>query len=214
MFLSYDDVNHFVDTNKMMIYKGDDLHLLSINFDIKKENLDINLDIQLGNDCVDGGIYMFLIDDIPLYIGESNIFLGRLTYHLQQLQHPVNGASYFGLGTLTGKHQITYMILAHGFPYIQEKKECNKYSTDKNSMKRKNIEWECIQTYRPLIQRPNFIEDAEINTIRSKHQIRKKDDVLPKDYRNQFVMDCFEQHLKGYDNIKELINQKYKSNLL
>lgn len=196
-----------------MIYKGGDLQLLKLNFDIKKENLDINLNISLGNECVDGGIYMFLIDDIPLYIGESNIFLGRLTYHLQQLQHPVDGASYFGLGTLTGEHLITYMILESGYPYIQEKKVGNKYSTDKNSRERKDIEWECIQTYRPLIQRPIFIEDAEINTIRNKHQLRKKDDMLPQDYRNQFVMNCFKQHLKDYDNIKELISKKYKSNL-
>lgn len=130
--------------------------MLSLNFDIKKENLNINLDISLGKECVDGGIYMFLIDDIPLYIGESNIFLGRLTYHLQQLQNPVDGVSYLGLDTLTGKYQITYMILEPGFPYIQEKKEGNKYSTDKNSLKRKDIEWGCIQTYRPLISTSNF----------------------------------------------------------
>lgn len=185
--------------------------MLNINFEIKKKNLDINLDIQLGNECVDGGIYMFLIDDIPLYIGESNIFLSRLTYHLQQLHNLDNDFSYFGLNNLTGKHEITYMVLESGFPYKQEKKEGNKYSTDRNSKERKDSEWKYIETYFPLTQRPFFIKPDEINSIRTKHKIKKRDDVLPKDYRNQVVKDCFKNHLKEYDNIKELISNKYKS---
>lgn len=198
----------------MVFYKGGDLRLLSINFDIKKDKLDINLDIQLGNECVDGGIYMFLIDGIPLYIGESNIFLNRLTYHLQQLQNPDNDFSYFGLNTLTGKHHITYLVLESGFPYIQEKKDGNKYSTDKNSKERKDIEWKYIKTYFPLTQRPLFIEPDEINSIRAKYKIKKRDDVLPKDYRNQVVSNCFDHHIKEYEEIKELIRNKYKSKLL
>lgn len=188
--------------------------MLSINFDIKKDNLCIDIDIRLGNECVDGGIYMFLIDDIPLYIGESNVLLSRLSYHLQQLHDSDNGFSYFGLNTLTGKHIITYMVLKSGFPYIQEKKECNKNSTDKNNKIRKDMEWNYIQKYRPLIQRPIFIEDEKIINIRSEHRISKRDDMLPSSYRNQFVADCFEKHLKEYCNIKELLNKNSKRTLL
>lgn len=57
---------------------------------------------------------MFLLDGIPLYIGQSGRFFERLTQHVCVLG---KDKSYFGLGTLSGEHKVIYMILKNSLPF-------------------------------------------------------------------------------------------------
>ena len=179
---------------------------MNLKLDIEIENLTIDMNILLGNECIDGGIYMFLIDDIPLYIGESSIFLSRLSYHLQQLNEDI---SYFGLETLDGQHKLTYLILESGYPYKKEKIVENRAS-DLNRKARQHKEQKYIQDFCPLTQHPKFLNEDQIINIFKKYDKergknyfkRKYDCILPTEERNSAIIACFNEHLSKYDKIK------------
>lgn len=191
--------------------------MLNLKLDIEIDALTIDMNILLGNECIDGGIYIFLIDDIPLYIGEASIFLSRLSYHLQQLKEDV---SYFGLETLGGQHKITYSILESGYPYKEEKID-KKRASDLNKKARQDKEQKYIQDFYPLTQHPKFLDDNQIITIfknydkerGKKYFKRNYDCMLPHEERSKSISACFNEHLSKYDKIKEDIYKLLNQNL-
>ena len=186
--------------------------MLNLNLNTKDYFKSIDINISLGNNSLDGGIYIFLIDGIPLYIGESYYFLERLSYHLGNLNSNI---SYFGLEKLYKFHEITYGILKQGLPF-HRKINPNGRDGDFNKVAREKEEAKCIETYYPLTQRPIFLNTNQIIDIfkkndeynGNKYTKRKYDCMLPEDERNQFVADCFTNHFSEYDEIKKLIKEK------
>ena len=174
----------------------------------------INVQIDLGNELVDGGVYMFLIDNIPLYIGEANYFLDRLSTHIGNLLKKIDGHNpldYFGLSLLTNNHTITYMILESNLPYLRQLKVNNKRASDINKSTRTNKEAEYIAKYHPLTQWPIWLNVNDIRDIRKKYKIRKKDDMLPIDLRNELVKIGIAENSTLYINIiKELHERQTK----
>ncbi|MBQ3545155.1 MAG: hypothetical protein IJA34_09240 [Lachnospiraceae bacterium] len=168
------------------------------------ENIsNITLKINLSNELVDGGIYMFLIDNIPLYIGEANYFLDRLSTHISKLVKATSGnkhLDYFGLSNITGKHIITYMILEPQLPYIK-KNNNNKRSSDANKSERTTKEANYIEEYHPLTQWPIWLSKKEYKTIRCTYKTRKRDDMLPIELRNNMVNIGLTKNISLYSTI-------------
>lgn len=183
-----------------------------MNFSIKTSDTlsTITIQIKLGNESVDGGIYMFLIDDIPLYIGEANYFLDRLSSHIGKLLKTTdeyNPLDYFGLTNLTGDHIITYIILESNMPYIKQIRAGNKRASDINKSRRTSKEAEYIKTYHPLTQWPIWYNKEDIAAIRKNSKIRKKDDMLPIELRKEMVALGINEKKHMYANIKKKLFQ-------
>lgn len=182
----------------------------NLKLEIKKTVSNINIDISLNSQCTDGGVYIFLLNNIPLYIGEASIFLSRLSYHLQQLSMDM---SYFGLKELVvNDPQITYKILESGYPYIGVKNG-QKRSNDLNRKERESLEEKAIEKYRPLTQYPIWLSKEDIYNIfreydksrGKKYYKRRPDCILPETQRNKFVNTCFQtkEYLERYKEIIE-----------
>lgn len=171
----------------------------------------IHLQTDLGNELVDGGVYMFLIDKIPLYIGEANYFLDRLSTHISNLFKNAdenNPLDYFGLSLLTGNHTITYTILESDLPYIKQLKENNKRASDVNKSIRTRKEAEYIAKYHPLTQWPIWLNANEIKAIRNQYKMRKKDDMLPINLRNEMVNIGINKNYTLYTNISKELHKR------
>lgn len=171
----------------------------------------INLQTDLGNELVDGGVYMFLIDKIPLYIGEANYFLDRLSTHISNLLKSTdenNSLDYFGLSLLTGNHTITYTILESDLPYIKQLKENNKRASDVNKSIRTRKEAEYIVKYHPLTQWPIWLNENEIKAIRNQYKMRKKDDMLPINLRNEMVNIGINKNYTLYTTISKELHKR------
>lgn len=169
--------------------------MLDLKLDINEDYEDgISINIILDESALDGGVYMFLIDDLPLYIGETNIFLTRIADHLYELK---KDRSYFGLKNLKGMHKITYMILVDGLPYV-ESSENLKRKTDKNRSLRIKKQNEYIDDYKPLTQNPNF------DIGESGGWKRKKDNMI-KD-SNNVVEKGLKYHRDDYIQILKQLN--------
>ena len=156
---------------------------------ILKESINENalLDINMTDDFLDGGVYMFTIDDIPLYVGETNIFAKRIIEHLYELR---KDNSFFGTNNLEENHVIKFLILASGYdiPYEITKEDIHKGT-------RVKIQNEFIECYRPLLQNPLFISPEEIASK------KKKDNML--NDRDKLV----NQGLLYRDEYKSIINE-------
>ena len=138
--------------------------MLDVELDIRAGQVDVDISIKLDDVALDGGVYMFLLDEVPLYIGEANIFLSRLTYHLYELK---KDKSYFGLEDLDGKHKITYIILKPELPYDKIKKDDDsKRATDKNLSERVRIQNKFIEEYKPMTQNPKY-NKQELTKLRA-----------------------------------------------
>lgn len=184
-----------------------------MKFSIKTTDIlsTIHIQIDLGNEVVDGGIYMLLIDNIPLYIGEANYFLDRLSTHIGKLLKIVdnqNSLDYFGLTNLANNHYITYMILEPNLPYIKQIREGNKRASDINKSIRTSKEADFVIKYHPLTQWPIWLNKEDINAIRKEHFIRKKDDMLPLELRKEMVALGVNEKSYMYTNIKKELKQR------
>lgn len=177
--------------------------MVDFKLDIKAEQVDVDISVKLDDVALDGGVYMFLLDEIPLYIGEANIFLSRLTYHLYELK---NNNSYFGLEDLEGKHKITYIILADKLPYDKIKKDENsKRATDKNRIERVSKQNSFIEKYRPMTQKPIFYDDDEELVKLRAH--RKDAMIQDGKIKNKIIKDIL-NNKKAYSEIIEKIKNK------
>ncbi len=121
------------------------------------ENENIKINIEISKNLFDGGVYMFKIDGIPLYIGQANIFSTRLNEHLYDL---FKDSSHFCLNKLKKEHVLTYEILMDKLPYdkeeniqLDEGKERKKRASDKNEAKRIEKEKQFIKAYEPILQK-------------------------------------------------------------
>lgn len=171
----------------------------------------ITIQINLENELIDGGVYIFLIDDIPLYIGEANYFLDRLSTHLGRLfisKNKFNPLDYFGLTKLTGNHVITYMILESKLPYKKQIREGMKRASDINKKARTDKEDEYIEKYHPLTQWPIWLSKKDITSLRLKNRIRGKDHMLPIRKRNDMVYMGINQNSDLYNPIKKQLNTR------
>lgn len=169
---------------------------MELSLNIQQAN--INIHIDLDEISLDGGVYMFLIDDIPLYIGEANIFLRRLTDHLYKLR---KNPSYFGLRDLQKQHNITYIILESGYPYEadeeRKEKEKLKKTPDKNTGIRQQKQNKYIDHFYPLIQNPKFYPSDKL---------KKKDYMIKgSNKKNKIVKEALSTHMEEYKKIIEEI---------
>lgn len=175
--------------------------MLDFKLDIRDEKVDVDINIELDNVALDGGVYMFLLDEVPLYIGEANIFLSRLTYHLYELK---NNKSYFGLEDLEGKHKITYTILKDKLPYKKIKKnENSKRATDKNRSERVRIQNKFIEEYKPMTQKPKY-HNEELANLKAH---RKDSMIKDEKTKNKIIKDILNDK-KDYKKIIEKIRNK------
>lgn len=180
--------------------------MLNFKSDIRYEQVDFDICIKLDDIALDGGVYMFLLDEIPLYIGEANIFLSRLTYHLYELK---NNKSYFGLEELEGKHKITYIILTDKLPYDKMKKdEKSKRATDKNRIERVRIQNNFIEKYRPMTQKPIFYDDDK---ELMKFRVHRKDSMIQDGkIKNKIIKYIITNQQKYSEIIVKIKNKEYK----
>lgn len=129
-----------VASNKVTIRKENEMILVELK----------SLQIQDVNKLMDGGVYMFAIDNIPLYVGETYNFYLRFSEHLVNL---VGDANYFGLSKLIGEHCMGFYIINDKLPYNGIKLSVNKRATDKNKKARTDLEKTAINCYCPMTQR-------------------------------------------------------------
>lgn len=179
--------------------------MLDFKIDISDDKVNVDISIELDNVALDGGVYMFLLDEIPLYIGEANIFLSRLTYHLYELK---NNKSYFGLEDLEGKHKITYIILTDKLPYDKIKKDENsKRAKDKNRIERVRIQDIFIEKYRPMTQKPIFYgDDKELAKLRA----HRKDAMIQDGKTKNKIIKYILNNQKAYSEIiRKVKNKEY-----
>ncbi len=175
--------------------------MLDFTLDIRSEQVVVDINIKLDDVALDGGVYMFLLDEIPLYIGEANIFLSRLTYHLYELYND----KYFGLEDLEGKHKMTYAILADKLPYDKIKKDENsKRATDRNRIPRVSIQDSFIEEYRPMTQNPKNYDEEELVKLRA----HKKDSMIKDGKTKNKIIKEILSNKKEYSEIIEKINDK------
>jgi hypothetical protein len=183
--------------------------MLDIKLDLKAEQVDVDISIKLDDIALDGGVYMFLLDEIPLYIGEANILLSRLTYHLYELK---NNKSYFGLEDLEGKHNITYIILADKLPYAKIKKDENsKRATDKNRITRVGIQNSFIAEYRPMTQNPKIYDDEELNKLRAH---RKDSMIQDGKTKNKIIKEILNNKKYYSEIIGKIKNKEYQEKVV
>lgn len=183
--------------------------MLDLKLHITDYQMDVDINIELGNDALAGGVYMFLLNKVPLYIGEANIFLSRLSDHLLKL---IKNKSYFGLGDLEGKHKITLIILNDKLPFLpdhERKKDENlKRVPDKNRIAREEIQNSFIEEYRPMTQKPIFYDDAKLAKLRA----NKKDSMIQdENNKNKIIKDCLKNYITNYSEIIQKIS-KHKQN--
>ncbi|HEY5588665.1 MAG TPA: hypothetical protein VIK86_06895 [Candidatus Paceibacterota bacterium] len=174
---------------------------MNLKLDITNIKIDVSVDIniKLGNNALDGGVYMFLLDDVPLYIGETNIFLSRLAVHLGELK---KDCSYFGLKDLKDLHELKFIILDNQYPYNPYKDTENSRKTDLNKPDRKNLERRYINAYHPLTQKPKFLNNIEIQ------KMRMVDHMLPINEKNKIVYDGINSCIDEYNDIISKIKAK------
>ena len=158
---------------------------------------DVEIFARLEDEMLDGGIYMFLLDGVPLYVGETNVFLKRLTEHLYELK---KNPSYFGLGALKGKHKIDFLILQAGLPYVpdlvRKEKEHLKKTPDQNRQVREERQNALIEKYRPLTQKPAF-DTEQYGTLK-----RKKDAMIQNwKIKDKIVKEGLEKHREQYKSL-------------
>ena len=136
---------------------------------MRKTELAMSMDIEIGSNeikmqnvvipnmtlLLDGGVYLFVLDGLPIYVGEANVFSSRITDHLMTLKEQ---PEYFGFQNLVGVHKLKYFILRSGLPYKAYKKEGRKRSSDKNREERRRLESKFIEEYQPIVQRPRTNE--------------------------------------------------------
>lgn len=185
--------------------------MLDLKLDVIDEKVDVDISIKLDNAALAGGVYMFLLDEVPLYIGEANIFLSRLSVHLYELQ---KNKSYFGLGELEGKHKITYIILNNELPFDpddkRKKDENLKRVPDKNRSKREEVQNSFIEKYRPMTQKPIFYGDDKLAKLRSSKKDAMIQDVEKK---NEIIKAGLEKYKEEYSEIIRIIsNNEYLEN--
>ena len=152
-----------------------------------------DVSIQDMNALLDGGVYMFVLDGLPIYVGETNIFLTRISEHLKELE---SKPSYFGFGQLTGKHKLDYYLLQDSLPYDEILRSGNKRKSDKNAPERRHLEGEYIKNYHPIVQNP-------INNKGTCQRSRKKDGMIVRDTTKDELVKNFIADSMGYTLIKE-----------
>lgn len=181
--------------------------MIKINTDIANLNISINLPKEA---CTKGGVYMFLIDEIPLYIGETNSFWTRLSDHLSCLFSTEIGLSYFGLDNLVDNHCLSFLILDDNYPYKKIKFFPNKRFSDANKKLRTDLETSLIKKYHPLCQYPvNSILSPELyNKIRKNENLKKIDDILPCETIHNIIENAF-NNKTVYSEIQEAIIINY-----
>lgn len=111
---------------------------MEIKMDLEK-NIKVNISLE-ESVAKKGGVYIFYIDDLPLYIGETYNFYIRMSEHLSKLLHYLQ---YFGLSNLKEEHVITFEIL--------EEMDQSK----RGLVKRRKREKEYIEKLYPLTQYPH-----------------------------------------------------------
>lgn len=175
--------------------------MVDFKLDIMVEQVNIDISIKLDNVSLEGGVYVFLLDEIPLYIGEANIFLSRLTYHLYELK---SNKAYFGFEDLEGNHKITYIILNGKLPYDKiQKNENLKRATDKNRIERVRIQNTFIEKYRPMTQKPIF-NDKELAKLRA----NRKDAMIKDGKTKSKIIKYILNNKEDYKEIIEKIKNK------
>ena len=146
-----------------------------------------NIFIQDMNALLDGGVYMFVLDRLPIYVGETNIFLTRISEHLKKLE---SNPSYFGFGRLTGEHKLDYYLLKASLPYVEILRPGNKRKSDKNGPERRRLEGEHIKVYHPIVQCPIDKDGYK--------RSRKKDGMIADDSIKDELVEKFSMDSTGY----------------
>lgn len=147
---------------------------MSIIIKVESNKTKMNdVSIQDMNVLLDGGVYMFVLDGLPIYVGETNIFLTRISEHLKALE---SKPSYFGFGQLTGEHKLDYYLLENSLPYVETLRFGNKRKSDKNAPERRRLEGEYIKNYHPIVQNP--INKGKYQRSRKKDGMIVGDDAI------------------------------------
>lgn len=151
-----------------------------------KKTVCINID---HHDVMDGGTYMIVLEDLPLYIGETNYFLERFSNHLYKIK---NKDLYLGLRNVDAYQKISLIILN------------DKLSNDE--VIRKKQQDLLIDKYRPITQQPIFYDNNELKKMKN---VNKKDNIIKNNMIDEVVKDALDNHKQDYDEItKEIINLK------
>ena len=181
--------------------------MIKINTTIANINISINLPKE---SCTKGGVYMFLIDEIPLYIGETNSFWTRLSDHLSCLLSSEIGLSYFGLDSLVDKHFLSFLVLDDNYPYKKIKFLPNKRFSDANKKSRKDLEALLIQKYHPLCQYPvnTILSHEQYNKIRKDKKQKKIDDILPYEILHSVIGNAI-NNKTVYSEIQKIIVENH-----
>ena len=158
-----------------------------------------NLQIPEVNVLMDGGVYLFAIDKLPLYVGETYNFYVRFSEHLVALDDDIK---YFGLSELEGEYCLEFYIIEGGYPYEPIKLNENKRYSDKNKGQRTALEAQYINKYFPMTQQ--LPVGCSIGYI-----CNKKYDGMISDGKDNIVKTILENPNKnGYsDNVLKIFNE-------
>lgn len=159
-----------------------------------------DLQIKEVNKLMDGGVYLFTINKVPLYVGETYNFFIRLSKHLVELD---KDCDYFGLSQLEGKYYLRFYIIEDGLPYNKIKLKKNKRHTDGNKECRTIHEKNALKKYRPMTQQ--LPRGCNIQ-----YKSNKKYDGMIKDgeEKSEIVKEILEAPNKyGYEEIIDMINK-------
>ncbi len=123
----------------------------------------------------DGGVYVFYLGELCLYVGETGTFIDRLSQHISCLK---KNASYFGLGRLKEEYSLKFRILKRNLPYAEIDNGEGKRNSDANRNAREEKELMYINKRFPILQNPNRLKN-------------KKTDAMPRLYekRDNIVME-------------------------
>lgn len=166
-----------------------------MTFKYKIGNINFSVDAEEER-FVSGGVYCFLVNGIPLYIGETYYFFIRLAYHFFELK---KNPSYFGLGDLEKEVTLSFHIINGNYAYDEKNEKMRK-------SERQRIEMEMIEKYSPILQNPK----KEIQEIQWR---KRRKDAIPKDMdlKNKIVNLAF-QHSEVYKKEKLEIQEAIKFN--
>ena len=159
------------------------------------------------------GVYIFLLDGIPLYIGKAGIFLNRLSGHLNKCSKNI---SYFGVKSLLSQPKHTNLTIHYAILKICDNEDLAKKE-----------EVELIKNLFPLTQWPreNYIMPyktklhdsandyvsmlSKLKTLRSDNDT---DNQIHEEYINAIVSAVIndENHREHYRDIINTLNDLLK----
>lgn len=92
---------------------------------------------------MNSGVYLVVVDNIPVYVGETDYFLGRFSNHLKNLY---NDKRYFGIGNL--QCDVQFIIL--------------KNMVKSTKRQRLHLESTFINAFKPILQKGTYSNNTDM----------------------------------------------------